>query len=218
MRFLTFLAIIALIVPGASIAQAAQSLSPDQVEKFVSSMDDVQVLSDAMKKDGKNEVIGKKIGEPKEGDEFTPYSRAVDVLKTEFPVDYKELGEVVAKHGFKSQEEWATTGDNVMAAYISSKIDPEAEKKMAAAQAQMTPEMVAKMPPEAVARMKQGMAMMATLKKVPAENREAVAAHKEKLEAFMNKEMAENKAEAKTAAPAAQDAAPAAPAKDAPKQ
>ena len=223
MRILAFLVTLALMIPGIPAAQAAQDLSAKQVEQFVSTMDDVQVLSEEMQKTGKNEVIGKKIGEPKPGEEFSPYSKAIGVLKTEFPDDYKSLGKIVEKHGFKSQEEWAGTGDSVMAAFISSKIDPKAEAKMVEAKAQLTPEMEKKMPPEVVSRLKQSIAMMETLKKVPQGNRDAVAAHQAKLEAFMNKEFAAPAAPGAAADPAKKDAAPstppaAAPAADAAKE
>ena len=185
-RLLALLAIPLLFC--ATPALAWDALTPAQVEKFVASLDDVQVLTDKLKAEGKNELIGKKIAPPKNGEDFTPYYKAIAILKTDFADDYKKLGEITAKHKFASPEEWALSGDSVMAAFISSKIDPQAEAKMAEAQASITPEMKAKMPPEAIARMEQAVAMIASLRKVPQGNLDAVKPHAAKIEAFMEKQ------------------------------
>lgn len=174
----------------APAAFAAQELTPAQVEKFIGTMDDVQALSDSMGKDGKNQVISEKLKEAQPGGDFTPYSRAMDVMKAEFPDDYKKLGAAVKKQGFASQQEWAETGDKVMAAYISSRIDPETKTRMAAMKDQLNTDAAKQMPPEAVAQIKQTMAMMETLDKVPQADRDAIAPHSAALEAFVQSQSA----------------------------
>lgn len=163
----------------------AGGLSGDQVQRFVASMKEVNVLGEEMEKAGKNEVLRKKM-QPMEGEKFAPYTKSSGLLKTEFPDDYKKLGTVVSGHGFSSVEDWAGTADSVMHAYMANKMG-EPKKQLEAAKAQMTPEMMAAMPPEAQAQMKQGMQMMEALSQVSQSDRDAVAQYTGQIDEMIKK-------------------------------
>lgn len=200
MKNLVLAALVALITTVAGPAFAAETLTSAKVESFVSTMSEVKGLSDTMKTEGKNELMDAKIKALGSGEELSSYSRTVTVLKQEFPEDYKKLGKITKDKGFSSQEEWAAIGDSVMTAYVASKIDPQAKAGLEAAKAQLTPEMKAKMPPQAVAQMEQGIAMMKKLEGVPQANMDAIEPHKPAIEAFIKQASAEEKAKTSPAA------------------
>ncbi len=159
-----------------SAAAFAGELTSDLAGKFVGSMSDVMTMSEDMRREGKDEVITA-AAQPAPGDAvFAPYAKSIAVLKEKFPADYKKLGGLVSKHGFNSAESWATTGDDVMLSYVALKTLESNPQAMASLQAMdnMTPEMLAMMPPEAKAQMEQAKVMMQMVGAVPPANREAV--------------------------------------------
>jgi hypothetical protein len=190
MKRLLLPALAGLMLLGATHgASAAATLDKASVEKFVATLDDIHALGKEMKASGKDQAMQEKIAAAAAKEkEISPYVLAVNTMKKEFPDDYKKLGKIAKDHGLSSQEEWAATGDKVMEAYMSSKMDAAAYQSLDAAKAQMTPEVLAKMPPETVARMQQSIAMMEKMKDVPAENREVIAPYKDKIDSFMAKE------------------------------
>ncbi len=182
---LTLLAMTIIFTAQLNRANASEMLSPGQVERFINSMNEVHALADEMEQEGKNQVIEARIKSPTQGEDFAPYSTAVQTLKSEFPDDYKKLGKITGAHDFSSQESWALIGDSVMEAYVSSQIGETEYQGIEAAQAQITPAMKAQMPPEALARMEQSMSMLDQLSNVPQENIDAVAPFRDRLESEM---------------------------------
>ena len=169
MKKTLYLAVFTVFFTLSSISGAvAGSLSKAQAEGFVSSMSDVGAMAKEMEKEGKTKIFDAQ-NKPVPGEKFKPYSGSLPVLKKEYPADYEKLGDIVRKHGFKSQESWATTGDDVMLAYMAGKM-----KGMPTEMPQIPAGMEDKLPPEALANMKRGMAMLETMRDVPAEHTKIV--------------------------------------------
>lgn len=155
-----------LLVPSA----LAASLTSGAAEGFVNSLTDVNNLAQQMEEEGKDRIFEGQ-AEPVPGKKFAPYSESLPLLKSEYPAEYKELGKIVRKHGFKSQESWATAGDNVMLAYMAGKMNIPA----ASAMPQLPPGMADKLPPETRAQMAKSLAVMETIRDVPQEHKDIVA-------------------------------------------
>jgi len=183
------LALIALVTAPAF---AAVSLSAKQVESFIASMGSVDTLADEMAKEGKQEALQANM-QAMTNEGFLPYTSSIKVLKDKFGGDYEKLGGIVKKHGFSSQEEWAGIGDAVMLSYMALKAE-ESNPNYAAASAQMTPEMMANLPPETRAQVEQGMKMMNAIKAAPAEHKSVVKPFIPNIEQWIN-------AQTKAAAP-----------------
>lgn len=158
---------------------SAATLTKQAAESFVSSMDDVNTLAKKMEEEGKSKIFDAK-NEPVPGEKFKPYTGSLVALQNEYPAEYKQLGEIVRKHGFKSQESWANVGDEVMMAYVASKMNIPAAAQMP----QLTPEMMSRMPPEAIAKMEQGMAALQTMHDVPQAHKDIIAPLTPKIDAW----------------------------------
>lgn len=207
-----------LALAGFSVsAQAAQKLKSDDVAKFVAAIPDVEAFSDQLEKEGKDKALEAAVKPGDNDKEFAPYGKGVGMLKEKFPDDYKKLNDAVAKQGFKKPEDWASTGDSVMMTYMAIKIEeqnPDAAKQLS----EITPEMKAKMPPEALQQMERAQKMMKMVAAVPAANKEAVKPHMAGIDTWLQRSAEKEKAEAAAAAkaagtpPAAAETAPAAPA------
>jgi len=200
------LAIVMAIIPGG--AQAA-NLTQDKVGKFVTAIPDVEVFSESMRKSGKDKQLEEAVKPEKNETKFTPYTKGVALMKTKFPEDYKSLSDISKKSGFSSAEDWASTGDNVMMAYMANKIEaqnPNALKEIK----DITPEMKAKMAPPMVAQMERAIKMMKIVSATPVEDRAAVKPHAAAIDGWLERSMAKEKAEAE-AAKAKQPAAKADP-------
>lgn len=167
------------LIIAAPVGHAA-NLTKQSAEAFVASLPDINEMGKEMEKEGKNKVFEAK-NEPVSGEKFKPYSGSLPVMKKEYPEDYKKLGDLVNKHGFKSQESWAATGDDVMLAYMAGKMNIPAEADMP----QLPPGMEDKMPPEAIANMKKGLAMLETMRSVPDEHKKIVAPLAPQIDAFV---------------------------------
>lgn len=160
--------LIALIALFAVPAFAAEKLTAKAAQQFVNSLPDVNTMGKEMRDSGKADVLNAKT-QPNPGETFEPYAKGVEVLKNEFPDDYKKFSSIAKSNGFSSAEEWGKTGDQVMLAYMATQTNIPAD-----AMAQMDAEMMAQMPPEMQAKMKRGMAMVEMIAAVPAENKAIV--------------------------------------------
>lgn len=162
-----------------AVGTPAAALTQKSAEAFVATLDDVSVMAKEMEKEGKNKVFGTKL-QPVPGEKFKPYSSALPILKKEYPADYKKLGGLVKKKGFKSPESWAATGDDVMLGFMALKM-----KDMPKEMPKLPPGMEDKLPPEALAGMKRGMAMMETIRDVPPAHKKIVQPLAPTIEAWM---------------------------------
>lgn len=149
---------------------SAASLTSQAAEGFVQSLTDVNNLAKTMEEEGKDKIFEGN-AKPVPGKKFAPYSEPLPLLKNEYPTEYKKLGKIVRKHGFKSQESWASAGDDVMLAYMAGKMNIPA----ASAMPQLPPGMENQLPPEALASMKKGIAMMETMRDVPQAHKDVVS-------------------------------------------
>lgn len=179
----------------------AGKLTADQVKNFVSAIPEVEVFANDMRATGKDKEL-EKAAEPKPGDDsFTPYQKSIVLMKEKFPEDYSRLGNIVTRHGFASQESWASAGDDVMLAYMAIKMGDQGRKSMEAIAA-MPEEAKASLSPEARAQMEQAVHMMEIIGSVPAENKTALEPHLASIDQWL--ERGRQQAEqAQSASPAA---------------
>ena len=160
-------------------------LTEDQAKRFVASLTSVEALGDALEAEGKIENL-QIDSQPKAGEAFQPYSRAVAALAKKYPADHDKLAKALKPHGF-SADNWGSVGDRVMIAYLAVKMqedDPQAMQMMDG----MDASMLEMMPPEMRAQMEGVFAMMETVKNAPAEDKEAISAVKAELDAYMERD------------------------------
>ncbi|MGQ0527294.1 MAG: hypothetical protein ACT4OY_04600 [Alphaproteobacteria bacterium] len=203
MRFLTLIVTAIILTAGFSPAFAA-TLTSDQVKQFTNAIPDIEAFSTKMQKEGKDKALEKAV-RPKPGEsQFTPYTKGVVALKSQFPPDYTALSGVVSKHGFATPEIWANVGDSVMQAYLATKMQGKNMEAMQA-MAKLPPEMKAKLPPQAKAQIEQATSMLKIVNAAPAANKEAIKPHIPAIDAWLQREEAKMKASAaaKGAKPAA---------------
>ncbi len=170
LRLITGLLAVAVMF-ASPVAFAAMPLSAKQVESFLGSMKSVDSLTDEMKAAGKQEALQAEM-DKRAGVTFTPYVNSVTILKEKYGPEYGKLGDIVKKHGFSSQEEWANVGDAVMLSYMALKAEKEPGFEKAATE--LTPEMMAQIPPETRAQVEKTMKMMNAIKAAPAEHKQVV--------------------------------------------
>ncbi|NYT63268.1 hypothetical protein H0A66_13180 [Alcaligenaceae bacterium] len=94
----------------------AGPLTEQQVERYLNSMPQAQVLSQKHD-DGKRKPI----------DPQRPLSSALELMNKQGPA-YNDLGKLAAEYGFSSTEEWANVGDRVMNGYLFLKLGMSAEQ------------------------------------------------------------------------------------------
>lgn len=197
----SFLCALALIMFVALPAQAAAPLTRAQAANFVAAIPDMESLSDKMRKEGKDAVLESTV-RPKPGDtDFRPYTKGAEVLKVKFPADYTLLASTVMKHGFTSAEDWAVAGDNVMMAYLATKMEGK-DYKALQAMANVPPEVKAKLPPQAAAQMDQALTVMRVVQAVPPANKEIVRPHVPAIDAWLAREQKKYSAQRTAKAPA----------------
>ncbi len=163
-------------------------LTDDATARFIDSIDEVEVLADHMVEKGAGDML--RVEETiQKSQNFAPYRTYLDMMEEEHPEDYAKLGEIVAKYGFESQLEWAKTGDAVMLAYMNLQQDKNKMNIRQEMQAQLTPEMMAMMPPSAKAQIDKALAMADAINDVPQENVDIVRSHKAALEVAMRENL-----------------------------
>ena len=173
----------------------AEKLSTDNVSKFVKALPDVEIFSEGLHKEGKDKELNVAL-QPKLGEKsYAPYLMGIEIMKEKLPSDYAKLGDIVKKHDFKSQEEWANTGDGVMLAYMAIKIDQE--NPNALKQLRDIPEATkAKMPEAQKAQLNQSIRMMEIFTSAPKEDREAVKPHMNEISAWLERSKSKENKEA----------------------
>jgi hypothetical protein len=156
-----------------SPARAQTALTAGNVKSFIDTLPDLKAFSDTLEQSGKSDTLSEAFQANAAAGDFSPYTTGVSALKEKFPADYAQLGTLVAKHGFSSQEDWAETGNSVMKAYMAIKMEGEGGKAAAAMQA-MSPEMLDKLPPQARAQIEASKKLMASAAAVPASDKDAM--------------------------------------------
>ncbi|WP_375201953.1 hypothetical protein [Hyphococcus sp.] len=175
----------ALVFAAGSAFAGDSALTADTAKRFVASLPSVETLAESLEAEGRVEEM-RFDTEPKAGEEFKPYSKAVMALKAKYPSDYGKLSSAVKPHGFTA-EEWGVAGDKVMIAYMALKMDKEDPGAMAQMEA-MDPAMLEMMPPEMKAQMERVKAMMATIAAASPEDKKAVAEVEDELDAYMDEQ------------------------------
>ena len=175
----------AVVLVTGAIAADEKPLTEDQAKRFVSTLVAVEALGDALEAEGKIDNL--RIEQrPTAGEPFMPYSSAVTVLKEKYPSDHAKLANTVEEHGF-STTEWGHVGDRVMIAYLALRMqedDPDSLEMMAG----MDKSMLEMVPPEMREQLESTFAMMETVKNAPETDKQAVAAVKDDLDAYMEKD------------------------------
>lgn len=186
-RTLAFFCVTALFLANLPLPAQAAGLTAQQTQSFVQAIPDMEALSDKMRAEGKDAVLESSV-RPKPGDtDFKPYTKGMVTLKEKFPADYIVLEETVEKYGFANAGEWATTGDQVMMAYLATKMEGkqyDALKQMAAVPA----EVLAKLPPKVTSQIEQAKTVIKVAEQVPPEDKETVRPHTAAIDAWLARE------------------------------
>ena len=163
-------------------------LTDDSTARFIDSIDEVELLAEHMIEKGAGNIL--RVEETiQKSQNFAPYRTYMDMMVEEHPEDYAKLGEIVSKYGFESQNDWAETGDAVMLAYMNIQQGQNKMNIRQEMQAQLTPEMMAMMPPSAKAQIDKALAMADAINDVPQGNIDIVRSHRDALEAAMRENL-----------------------------
>lgn len=182
-RYLIAAAIALALVPLADALAQGPALTTEAAERFVATL---PVLSE--KRDQfPDEIAGEDIM-PSMGERFAPYSTAVAELRARDSAALDTLAEVAADHGFADVEDWAGTGDTVIAAYLAYKMGNQ-RSEIKQMREHMTPEMLDQMPPSMRPQMEAAMAMAQAIESVPEADIEAVSPVAADLEAAVDMPM-----------------------------
>lgn len=185
-----FAAAAAALLMTAGAGAADKPLTADAAKRFVASLDSIETLGKEFEAEGKADNL-KVDTMPKAGEPFKPFSKSVAALKTQYPADYAKLENAVKPHGF-SAEGWSQAGDQVMVAYVALRMQEENPQAMAQMQQMhaMDKSMLDQMPPEMKSQITTAMAMMDMVQNVSAEDKKAVAAVRDDLDAYVEKQAA----------------------------
>lgn len=191
-NLLSGLAVALLAFGFAGGANAAGNVTDADVRNFVKALPDVENFSETLRKEGKDKALSTAT-QPVPGEkDYRPYSKGVTLMKEKFPEEYKELGAIITRHGFSSQENWAEVSDNVMLAYMALKIEDQNPKALE--QMRNIPKETKKqMPPETLAQIEQSLALMEIFSAAPAENKAVVKPHIGEINAWLDRSAAEEK-------------------------
>ena len=189
-KFMMTLGAVLVFATGPAFAGEA-ALTADTAKRFVASLSSVESLGKELEAEGKTDEM-RFDADPKAGEEFKPYSKAVVALKAKYPSDYGRLSKAVKPHGF-SAEEWGGAGDKVMIAYMALKMEKENPQAMAQMQA-MDPNMLDMMPPEVKAQFEKMKVMMDTVAAASPEDKKAVAEVEDELDAYMENQSEDHSA------------------------
>ncbi|WP_188861059.1 hypothetical protein [Marinobacterium nitratireducens] len=164
--------------------QASSGLTPRQAAGYVELLPEVRSFSQQLGADLGTEL--QRELQPREGETFAPHSKGLAMLKRRQPDHYGSLTELVASGGFDSAEAWADAGDRVMLGYAAIKAEQAGTGMldMAASMDSLDPQMLALMPPELQARLKQVQMMARALKAVPAADKEILRPLVPQLDAY----------------------------------
>lgn len=175
------LAAFVLVIAGAS-ANDTKPLTEDEAKRFVAALEDTHAFGKALESEGKAEALDVQL-RPKAGEPFRPYTNAVAAMKEKLPGEHAQLSKVVGAHGFTA-ENWASTGDRVMVAYMAERMardNPDAMAQMAA----MDASMLNMLPPEMKAQIEPMLAIANAVKDAPPADRAAVRPVMGDLDAYL---------------------------------
>lgn len=156
--------LVLLILPAPLVF--AQSLSDQQAEDFIGSLEEVNAYTESLGEELREGILEEDIM-PRLGEPFAPFTRSTAYLREEHADVHERMGEIVEGHGFPSLEEWATTGDQVALAYMALRMEGQ---DMPA----VTPDMLEQVPEAMRPQMESVLAMMETVRQVPPEDVEAI--------------------------------------------
>lgn len=163
---------------SSALADANRLLDALEAKRFVDSLDPAYAFSKRMESEGKakyTSVIKKHLT----GDDYNVYTQNMIHFKETYPQEYEAFTVVIKQFGFSSCEEWASVGDAVILAYLAGQEDMnEIAKDM---EKNMTPEVLASMPPEIKAQTEAAMTMMKVIKNIPPRNIETVKPYAQKI-------------------------------------
>ena len=160
-------------------------LTEDQAQRFVKTLPALEELKKQMEDEGTSEKI-QIATQPKAGEEFKPYSKAVATLKKDFPADHARLAKAVKPFGF-SAKQWGDIGDRVIIAHLANKLQEDDPRTMQMMEG-LDQSMIDMMPPEMRDRLAGTFAMMETVKNAPAEDRKVVKTVGDELDEYMETE------------------------------
>lgn len=164
-----------LVAPGAF---ASETLTADQVGRFLATVDEVEAFGAELEAAGKTDALAVDM-QPTGGEPFKPYENGVAAMKAHYPEEHARLGGIVSKHGF-STDSWARVGDRVMIAYFAEMVaqeDPASIAESRRMMEAMDPQTLQMMPPEVRAQIDAGLAMMRMVDEAPEADRAAVRPH-----------------------------------------
>ncbi|WP_031552377.1 hypothetical protein [Parvularcula oceani] len=159
----------------------AQSFSGEDVQNFIVVMEEMETLSERYPDEDLSEGLGIEPGDMNamisESGEMTIFSRIADSL--DGSTDAQQAARsAILENGFDSLPDWGETSDAIMMAYLATEMDPDDMAGMD----QVTPEMMAMMPPSARAQMEAVMRMMDAIKSVPQDDIDTLRPYRGQLE------------------------------------
>ena len=164
-----------------SSAALSQTLTTELARGFVNSLPEVNSYSETLD-DEISEMSFQDAMMPRAGEPFAPYSRAMEFVRNNHVGVHQDMTELVTGFGFASAEEWATTGDRVVSAYMATQISPADMQQME----QFTPEMLDQMPAQMRPQIEVMLAMVETIRNIPEADIEVVRPLVPQMEQFMN--------------------------------
>ena len=168
---------------GFLTAAHADDMDAKKVERFIQSMAEVNAYADKMEAEGRAEFFDEAPNPILTG-EFTPYSSGLKLAKEKSPKDYTKISGIVKAHGFTAND-WAVTGDRVLAAYLAIEMGKDPEF---AGIADMDPSMLDAMPPKAKVQFAGMLKALEKIEAVPAADKEALQENYDAYTAFIEAE------------------------------
>lgn len=105
----------------------AQNLTPTTIQSYIKGMEPIAAFASATRQSGKQIDLQLR----PTGSNFKPHYSLTEQLKTKAPEEYSKLDGLVKGQGFNSVDQWAGTGDELMAAYIANKVTPQMRQNKA---------------------------------------------------------------------------------------
>lgn len=99
----------------------AQNLTPANIEGYIKGMEPIAAFASATRQSGKQIDLQLR----PTGTNFKPHASLTEQLKLKAPEEFSKLETMVKEQGFSSTDQWAGTGDELMAAYIANKVTKE---------------------------------------------------------------------------------------------
>ena len=121
-RFFTFVIVLSVFTfcPAVS-AQAAPPLSPEIIQGFVDSINELQEIG---KKYDADKIVGPAVsGDAATSRTTSPFSAAISGMQGHEA--YDEMQATITKYGFADMQSWGAIGDRIMQAYAANSIGAE---------------------------------------------------------------------------------------------